>query len=35
MPAKEDTEIFGMHPNSEIAYMRAESQSILDAVLSV
>jgi dynein heavy chain, axonemal len=25
LPEKEDTEVYGMHPNSEIAYMRAES----------
>jgi dynein heavy chain len=35
LPEKEETEVYGLHPNSEISYMRAESQLILDAVLSV
>jgi dynein heavy chain len=35
LPALEEPDIFGMHANADIAFLRAESQLILEAVLAV
>ena len=35
MPNVDEPEIFGMHPNANIAYLRSESQKVLDTVLNV
>ena len=35
MPNQDEPEIFGMHPNANIAYLRSESQKLLDTVLNV
>ena len=35
MPNQDDPEIFGMHSNANIAYLRSESQKLLDTVLNV
>ena len=35
MPNQDEPEIFGMHANANIAYLRAESQKLLDTVLNV
>ena len=35
MPNVDEPEIFGMHPNANIAYLRSESQKLLSTVLNV
>lgn len=35
MPNQDDPEIFGMHSNANIAYLRNESQKLVDTVLNV
>jgi len=35
MPNQDDPEIFGMHSNANIAYLRSESKKVLETVLNV
>lgn len=35
LPNQDEPEIFGMHPNANIAYLRSESKKLLDTVLNV